>query len=211
MKAIIVSGGSAPSRKLIEEEIDEDSILICADGGANCLYEYKIIPDYLIGDFDSIDKNVLTFFKSKKCSIDTYPRAKDFTDTEIAVEKSLELEVDQIVMLACTGSRIDHVLANLGMLLKCNRSGVKAYIKDEHNIIELLCKTTTIKGYPGETFSLHAYCNVVKNLNIIGARYKLSNYDLALGDARTVSNEFIEEEARIVFDSGMLLCMHSKD
>lgn len=62
MKAIIVSGGSAPSRKLIEEEIDEDSILICADGGANCLYEYKIIPDYLIGDFDSIDKNVLTFF-----------------------------------------------------------------------------------------------------------------------------------------------------
>ncbi len=211
MKAIIVSGGSAPSRKLIEDEIEGDSILICVDRGANCLYEYKIIPDYLIGDFDSIDKDVLTFFKSKKCSIDIYPRAKNSTDTEIAVEKCLELKADQIVMLGCTGSRVDHVLANLGMLLKCNRSGAKAYMKDEHNTIQLLCKTTTIKGYPRETFSLHAYCNVVKNLNIIGARYELSNYDLALGDARTVSNEFIKDEARIVFDSGMLLCMYSKD
>lgn len=211
MKVIIVSGGNAPSKKLIKEEIEENSILICADGGANCLYEYKIIPDYLIGDFDSIDKKVLTFFKSKKCFIDTYPREKNFTDTEIAVEKALELKADKVIMFGCTGSRLDHVLANLGMLLKCNHNGIKAYIKDEHNIIELLCKTATIKGCPGDTFSLHAYCNVVKNLNIIGAKYELSNYDLDLGDARTVSNEFVKEKVNIVFDSGMLLCMHSKD
>jgi thiamine pyrophosphokinase len=211
VKVVIVSGGSAPSKKLLERELNKDSILICADSGGNCLYRYNILPKYLMGDFDSIDGEVLNFFKYKGCIIEEYPKVKDCTDTEIVIDKALGLKPDEIVLLGVTGSRVDHLLGNLGMLLKCNLSGVKAYIKDEHNTIELVDKSTRIEGEEGETFSLYAYCDVVKNLSIIGAKYKLDNYDLKLGDGRTISNEFLKKSADIVFDSGRLLLMKSRD
>ncbi|MCI1943863.1 thiamine diphosphokinase [Clostridium luticellarii] len=211
MKAVIVSGGHAPSKELIKGELDGKSILICADGGGNCLYKYNIIPEYLIGDFDSIDRNVLEFFEKKNCTVEKYPKAKNATDTEIVIDRALELKADEIVLLGVTGSRVDHLLGNLGMLLKCNLKGVKAYIKDEHNTVELIDKPITIEGSEGESFSLHAYCDIVSNLSIIGARYKLHNYNLKLGDGRTISNEFLKSSVNITFDSGRLLLIRSRD
>ncbi|MFL0195958.1 thiamine diphosphokinase [Clostridium sp. WILCCON 0269] len=211
MKALIVSGGAAPSRELVQQQISKCSLVVCADGGGNCLYKYKIIPEYLVGDFDSINQEALTFFKNSNCGIEKYPQTKNFTDTEIALNKAVELGASEVVFTGCTGYRLDHVLANLGMLLKCNYLNVKACIKDEHNTIELLDMSTIIKGHAGETFSLHAYCDCVKNLSIIGARYKLDNYDLCIGDGRTVSNEFLDKDVSIIFDAGKLILMRSID
>lgn len=212
MKIVIVSGGKAPSLKLIKEELKNSSLLICADSGANSLYEYDIVPDYLMGDFDSIDKKVFEHFNNcKKCSIEKFPPEKDFTDTELVVEKALNFKPDEIVLLGCTGTRVDHMLGSLGMLLKCLKAGVKCYVKDEFNIIQLTDKSIKLKGNKGDTFSLHAYCNKVENLNIVGAKYKLDNYLLAIGDGRCVSNEFLNNEVDINFTSGNLLVFYSRD
>jgi len=211
MKVLIVSGGTAPSRELIQDQIKDNPLIICADGGGNCLYNYKIIPEYLVGDFDSIDGEALMFFKSNNCKIEKYPRDKNFTDTEIALNKAVDLRADEIIFTGCTGTRLDHVFANLGLLLKCNYLNIKGYIKDENNIIELLQGSKIIKGHQGQTFSLHAYCDCVKNLSIIGARYKLDNYDLYMGDGRTVSNEFLDKDVNIIFDDGKLLLIRSRD
>ena len=47
MKVIIISGGNPPSKELLTKEITEDTFLIGADSGANCLYDYNIEPDLL--------------------------------------------------------------------------------------------------------------------------------------------------------------------
>ncbi|WP_368487692.1 thiamine diphosphokinase [Clostridium sp. BJN0013] len=211
MKVLIVSGGTAPSRELVQEQIKDNPLIICADGGGNCLYNYKIIPEYLVGDFDSIDGEALMFFKSNNCKIEKYPRDKNFTDTEIALNKAVDLRADEIIFTGCTGSRLDHVFANLGMLLKCNHLNIKACIKDKNNIMELLDNSKVIKGCRGQTFSLHAYCDCVKNLSIIGAKYKLDHYNLYIGDGRTVSNEFLDKDVNIIFDDGKLLLIRSRE
>lgn len=211
MKAVIVSGGFAPSDNLLKEELKSSTVLICADSGGNCLYKNKIVPEYLLGDFDSIDKEALKSFKNSGCKIEKYPVNKNFTDTEIAFNKAVELKVDEIVFLGLTGNRIDHLFGNIGMLKKCLKHNIKAYIKDDNNSIEIINKSTTIKGNEGETFSLYAYCDLVKSLSIIGAKYKLDEYDLTLGDSRTVSNEFLDNEVNIVFTSGIILLFRSKD
>jgi len=59
MKVIIISGGNPPSRELLQKEITDNAFLIGADSGANCLYKYNILPDLLVGDFDSIDEKAL--------------------------------------------------------------------------------------------------------------------------------------------------------
>lgn len=212
MKIVIVSGGNAPSYDLINNELKDSSILICADSGGDCLYKYNIVPSYLMGDFDSISKEALNFFsKYEKCSIEKYPVDKDFTDTELVFNKALELGSSEIVFLGCTGTRIDHLMGNIGMLLKCLNLNVKAYIKDDNNCIEITNKPIKIRGQKGEIFSLQAYCDIVKGLTIKGAKYELVDYNLPLGDARTISNEFIDSDVQINFHKGTLLIFHSKD
>ncbi|MCH3964033.1 MAG: thiamine diphosphokinase [Clostridium sp.] len=211
MKVTIVSGGNAPSQALLENELSSSSFLICADGGGNCLYKYNIKPDYLMGDFDSISAEALKFFKSSGSVISEYPAKKNFTDTEAVFSKAVELNADEITFLGCTGSRLDHFMGSMGMLKKSLEHGIRAYIKDENNSIEILDKSSIIKGKRGELFSLYAYCDIVENLNIIGAKYKLNNYNLTLGDSRTVSNEFLDGEVSVSFKSGLILLFRSRD
>lgn len=212
MKIVIVSGGTPPSYELIVEELKDSSFLICADSGGECLYKYNIIPNFLMGDFDSISREALDFFSiQENCIIDKYPRDKDFTDTELVLNKAIDLGANEIVFLGCTGTRIDHLMGNLGMLLRCLKLNIKAYIKDNNNSIEITDKPIRIKKEKGTTFSLQAYCNKVKDLNIRGAKFELENYELALGDPRTISNEFLNKDIDIDFKSGILLIFYSKD
>lgn len=212
MKIVIVSGGDSPSYELIREELKDSSFLICADSGGECLYKYNIIPDYLMGDFDSISREALDFFSTQEnCVIDTYPKDKDFTDTELVLNKAVQLGANEIVFLGCTGTRIDHLMGNIGMLLRCLKLNIKAYIKDNNNIIEIADKPIRIKKEKGTTFSVQAYCDKVKDLNIRGAKFELEHYDLTLGDPRTISNEFLNKDVDIDFKSGILLIFYSRD
>jgi len=211
MKAVIVSGGNAPSHELIKSELINSSILICGDSGANCLKEYKIEPSYLIGDFDSVKPNVLEYFKNKKCIIEKYPENKDFTDTYLCMEKALNNGADEIVFLGCTGTRIDHTLGNIGLMLKCVRNGVKAYIKDDNNTIFITDKPIVLSKTNSKYFSVYAYSEKVECLTIKNAKYPLTNYNLTIGDPLTISNEFLDGDIIIEFKSGLLLVMICKD
>lgn len=51
MRAIIISGGKAPSKELLLSYIKEDDILIGIDKGCDVFYEYNITPNIILGDF----------------------------------------------------------------------------------------------------------------------------------------------------------------
>lgn len=65
MNVAIVSGGNPPSEKLLKKYISEVEFIIAADKGSECLYKYNIIPDLLLGDFDSAKKEILDNMKLK--------------------------------------------------------------------------------------------------------------------------------------------------
>lgn len=211
MKAVIVSGGKSPSEDILKKCIDKQGYVICADSGADCLFKYGYIPNVILGDFDSIDKKVLNYFSNKGCPIHKYKPEKDFTDTEAALNMALKLSADEIIFLGCTGSRLDHVFANFGLLKRCLLQNIKARIVDEHNCITMHNKSFEMEGSFGQTFSLHCFGENVKNLSIIGAKYPLHNYDLSAGDPRTVSNEFLNGKVSIQFESGIIMLFRVKD
>ncbi|MEK6264359.1 MAG: thiamine diphosphokinase [Clostridium sp.] len=211
MKVVIVSGGKPPSKGLLTKEISPNTFLIAADSGANCLYEYNILPNLLLGDFDSIDRKVLDYFEKNNCSIDIYPTEKDFTDTEIAVRKAISMKPSEIVLLGCTGSRVDHLLGNIGMLKICLENGVNAYIVDENNDIRLSNATISLNGVVGQIFSVQAYGDEVIGLTIEGAKYPLNNYNLKIGESVTISNEFVSTVVKLKFKVGTLMIILSCD
>lgn len=211
MKTVIVSGGKAPGRELLEMELEDATALICVDSGGNCLKELGIEPDYLVGDFDSIRPDAFEFIKGTKCKIIEYPKDKDFTDTELALELAMRLDSNSIVFLGSTGTRLDHVMGNMGLLRVCAQKGIDAFIKDDNNSIMMTEKPITLKAEPGTTFSLQAFSETVENLTVKNARYPLTGYNLKIGDPLTISNRFLDKDVVVEFSSGLLMVMYSRD
>lgn len=211
MKTLIFSGGRPPSSSLLKSELKDSDMLIGVDSGGNFLRDQNIIPDYLVGDFDSINKDNLEYFKVNGCNIYEYPKDKDFTDTEIALELAFKLKSDTITFLGCTGSRIDHIMGNLGLLRKCMENEIFGAIKDDHNSIMITKTPIKISGKRGTIFSVQAYCNEINDLTIIGAKFPLNNHKLRMGDPITISNEFLDEDVEIRFSDGVIMIIYPKD
>ena len=92
------------------------STLFCADGGVNSAYKMELTPDYIIGDLDSADSNVLNHFKSKS-KIIKYKRQND-TDVEKCLKYAISKKFEHVILLGGTGDRLDHTFCNLGITLK---------------------------------------------------------------------------------------------
>lgn len=208
------------SKEFIRKTIEEyrPDVVVAADRGMMVLYEISILPDYLVGDFDSGESKVLEEFRSKfskegRPIIRSFNPEKDETDTELAISMSIGLEPSEILILGGTGTRLDHTLANVGLLRKIMEAGIVGYLVDEHNVISLHDEDFTLKkmGKEEEFFSLLPFGDRVLGLTIEGAKYELSGYDLELGSSLCISNEFEEREVRVKIGKGRLLLFRTSD
>lgn len=211
MKAVIVTGGSAPSKKLLLDFISSEDYIIGVDKGCDTLYKYNIKPSLVLGDFDSIDPSILTEYKNQNIQMIKFNPEKDYTDTDLAYEKAKEVNPSKIIIFGATGSRMDHTLGNIGILLKSVREGYKTEILDDNNRMFIVNKESTFSGKYGDIISFHAVSDVVTNFNISGGKYDLVNYNMTLFEPRAVCNEFLNTDIKITFDSGMILVVFARD
>ncbi len=209
-KVIIVSGGKKPSLSLYNSLYDTSCKIIAADSGAEFFKENGILPDVLLGDFDSIKEETLSYFE-KKIEVIRYDTVKDFTDTEAALEEALKDNPDEIVLLGCTGNRLDHFIGNLSLLEKAMRNGIKAYIMDDHNKIFMMDESGTIENDFGDYISFQAFRGPVRGFGVEGAKYPLRDYELVLGDSMNVSNEFMKKDITVTFSEGIMMVFMTKD
>lgn len=211
MKALIVAGGNKPSEKLLNSYINNAELIIGADKGSEYLYDYGIIPNIILGDFDSINKEKLKTIEDKNVEVIKFPPEKDYTDTEIAIMEAMKRGADTIYLFGGIGTRADHTLGNIGLLLTTKKKGAALIIIDDHNRMYLGHNDMILNGSYGETISFHALSDVVKGFEIKGAKYNLDSYDMHLLDPRAVCNEFLETPINIKYKSGELLIIHSID
>lgn len=210
MKALIVSGGTPPTEDIFLDEVKTCDILIGADKGCETYFKYGFMPDYALGDFDSISDSYKE--KLKSTNVIKYNSEKDNTDSEIALLKAIELKVDEICILGVTGTRMDHVLGNLGLLNIALENKVKCYMKDSNNLIMLVNKEISLKDKGYKYISFQPFGESIKNFSIKGAKYEVNNSILSFGNNRFVSNEFLDNnDIDINFESGKILIIYSKD
>ena len=214
-KCVIVSGGSINDSFAMQmiEKIKPDCV-IGVDSGLNFLYRNQVVPTHIVGDFDSVSPEVIAHYKSlDDITIREFNPVKDATDTEIAVCLAAELGVKELFLLGATGTRLDHVMANVQMLKIALEQGIKAYILDECNRISVwekqihLCKEESFGTY----FSLFPLGGDVEDVSIEGAKYPLEHYRMSPFESRCVSNEYQGEEVKITFPKGYVILMETKD
>lgn len=210
MRILILSGGDPPEEAFFRRMLERADFLIAADRGAEFLRTHAIVPDLLVGDFDSISRETLTWMEART-SVVHYDAVKDFTDTEAAMEEALRRSPKELHLFGCTGHRVDHFLGNLGLLARALEQGISAFLWDRHNKIFLMDRGGTIAKDFGDYVSFQGFRGTVEGLVLTGAAYPLKDYDLVMGDPRTVSNEFLGPTMDIGFRRGTLLVVQSKD
>lgn len=211
MKTCIISNGEFNDSDYIRKIINNCDYVICADGGANIAYKLGIVPNLIIGDLDSADKQIIDYYKKDGVQVDKYPTEKDETDTQLATLKAIELGTDEIIYIASIGSRFDHSIANLSLLLYLLKRNIKGIIASEKNEIHLVDRSLELEGKIGDIISLIPYSTDVKGIYTDGLYYSLSGQDMSLDMPYGISNVFINNKIKIKIDSGLLLVIKSKD
>ncbi|MGI6006790.1 MAG: thiamine diphosphokinase [Ruminococcus sp.] len=215
MNTLIISGGNISSDFALDfmkkQKID---FIIAVDRGMLFTWIHKIVPDLIVGDFDSVPREIIDRYRQEnRVPIREYNPVKDATDTQIALEKAVEAGSRRIWILGGTGTRLDHVLGNLYAMQTALKSGVEVCMVDEHNCIFLLDTPRVLKRNEqyGKYVSFLPLGDRVSGVCLKGFKYPLENALLTNDNSLGVSNEIAEEEAQVSFDKGILIMIQSRD
>lgn len=211
MKTAILSNGKVKNIDFLRPFIDNSDLFICADGGAKFALSLSLKPDILVGDFDSLDEATLNHFVRLGVEIDRYPKEKDYTDTQLAIDKAVKLGSKEIMLLGATGNRLDHTLANINMLYYLYKKGIDAEIIDEYNRIRLLKGKNILKGEVGDTISFIPFFGDIKKITLGGFYYRLDGVKLPKDISLGISNIFVDENGYVDTGDDFVLAIYSHD
>lgn len=209
--SLIISGGEI-ELEFFKTFIKSKKIdyIIAVDSGLEKLDSINLLPDYIIGDFDSIKNEVLKKYEDVE-NIKLNPE-KDFSDTHMALKLAIELQSNEIYILGALGKRIDHAIANIHILKEALDNNIKCKIIDNKNEIQVITKgVNNIEKLHYKYISLFPLTTQVKGITLEGFKYPLNNATLNIGHSIGVSNEIINNDAKIYINDGILLVIKSND
>ena len=185
------------------ENIDNATV-IAADGGLTHTAALGITPHIVLGDFDSLG------YIPKGANV--FPGEKDDTDAMLAVRKGLELGCDRFLLYgSLDGQRLDHTVANFGVLQFLADHGARGYLIGKDHIV------TVVSGgeiaFPAEaTGIISVFCmgEDATGVTIEGLQYGLENGTLSAGFPLGVSNHFVGKTSRICVEDGSLLVIYDR-
>lgn len=213
---VIISGGSRNNSIIIDFIKKLSPTIIAVDSGVASCVDINIIPDIVVGDFDSVSTEYISNFpkwENKGTKIITLNPIKDDTDTEHAINYCLDNMKGDIYLFGAMGTRLDHSLSNINLLYRGIENNRNIEIIDSNNRIYLKNRSFTIKKDEqyGNYISLFPFNGLVEGLTLKGFFYSVDNLSLDGLSSLFISNEITEDYAQIDFKSGTLLVIESKD
>lgn len=201
-KCLILANGDAPKKSVIVYlQKTGYSTLICADGGANTAYKLNLIPDYIIGDFDSITDESFDFFESMTKFI-KLDRQND-TDVEKAIKLAISKKYSEVVLLGATGDRLDHSFCNIGVLLKFSDRIYTAMLHQK-SFMKVYKSNISLDTEIGEIISLYGIDKKTK-ITTTGLKYSLNNESLPFGVSESTSNVALSSKVSVKISKGKVL------
>jgi len=205
-KCLILANGEAPLKTEIEFILNSGyNTLICADGGANTAFEFGLIPDFIIGDFDSVKREVLDFFNGKSGIIKV--ETQDDTDVEKCLKFAINNGFEKVIIIGATGDRLDHSFSNLAVCLRFSDQ-IQVNLIYKKSILFVIKDEVKIKTTPGEPVSIYGF-DKETIINSTGLKYKLKNTAFPFGIRESSSNEAAGSEVKLNISGGKIILIRN--
>lgn len=190
---------------------NKDIYVVVADGGLKFLLKNGMLPDFFVGDLDSVElegdlKDILNDIPKK-----IVPVKKDDTDMALAVAKAYEKGYRNILLYGgCGGARISHTLANIQMMSFYAKKGCSLQMLGDGVRLEILHNASkTLSAAMKGSISVICLSDIAEGVTIQGLKYE---YTGALTSDRTlgVSNSFVGKDAMVSVENGTLLLVYER-
>ena len=185
----------------LAEPLGAEDFVIAADGGLRHTQKLGIVPDVILGDFDSLG------YTPEGANV--FPVEKDDTDAMLAVRRGLAQGCDRFVLYgSLDGPRLDHTVANFQTLQFLCDHGAHGYLVGKDTIVTVV-KNGEIRFGPGTEGNISVFClgSDAAGVTEEGLYYSLQNGTLTPGFPLGASNHFTGKEAKIRVNDGSLLIL----
>lgn len=186
-------------------EIAKGALVIAADSGYRHCKELGIVPDRMIGDFDSIGDDCLP--EDTGIEVIHVSKEKDDTDLLLAVRECLMEHCSDIRIYGGDGGRMGHTIANVQILRSIARFGCKGKIYG--NGFEMVFGTKGMHNFYNYGFRYVSILAMSNNadIEVRGLRYTGVDGHISLSSdyPKGVSNEFADSSCSIEVISGEVL------
>ncbi|ALO04064.1 thiamine diphosphokinase [Lactiplantibacillus paraplantarum] len=184
-----------------------------ADRGALRLVKRGIQPVMVVGDFDSINSTELQAVKDALVGAVVVKPDQDHTDTQLALKSIFEqLRPDEVHLYGATGGRLDHLLANIWLVLDpvFRQWAPQIKIIDKQNTIQFFLPGDYQITKEADKRYLAFVPLMPMHLTLPDEKYQLD----AAYNAYPISwasNEFSGNVGHFSFDAGVLAVIQSRD
>lgn len=182
--------------------IPDGAYVIAADAGLEHLDRAGIVPDLIVGDFDSLGK------VPEGSNIIEHAPEKDDTDMMLAVKEALARGADTIIIYGGLGGRLDHVFANMQTLAFIANQGARGYLVG-CGIVCTAIKNGTISFDADMRGVVSVFClgDTARGVDLVGLKYPLSDHTMTCDMPLGVSNEFMGVPSLVSVRDGILAVM----
>ncbi len=208
MEALIVGNGPPPSDRLLQELMAGNPLLLCADGGADTVMARGWLPDYVVGDMDSVAcRNAAAMPPERFVRVDDDDTG---TDLQKVIRQAVSLGVRAATLTGVTGGRSDHTLWNLSML-RLYRDSLRLRVVDDFCEIRLVNGEIRFRAEPGQKLSLTPLSGPAVGVRTTGLRFALHGEILAPAIRDGISNEVVDGPVTVSVAAGDLLLVIHRD
>lgn len=191
-KVFLLLNGNQPNQL---PDLSEYKIVCATDGAYSFLKKNNIVPDFISGDFDSLEN------LPKDIEVINTPN-QDFTDFDKILSILSEKGFTDIDVYGASGKEQDHFLGNLNTALQWKQK-LRLTFFDNYSKYFLVDKKVEIIDCKGKIISLIPFPKALK-ITTKGLQYPLNEEDLIFGERIGTRNKAIENEVEITFESGNL-------
>jgi len=200
--AWVVTGGEPPDPDLLGE-LAPPQLVVAADSGADVARGLGVLPDVIVGDFDSVTPAGAAAVAEQR----RFPVDKDATDLALALAEARDRGAGSITVVGGGGGRLDHLLANVAALADDELSSLRVDALIGSARLWVVRRTETIRGTVGGLVTLLAHGGPATGVRTTGLRWALEGETLEPGATRGVSNVFTAPEATVTVRSGVILAI----
>jgi thiamine pyrophosphokinase len=201
MNAIILAGGDLHISPFVKEIIQDAQFVVAADSGLHHAQTLKLKPNLIVGDFDSVNKDILKQYQH--IPTQRFPEHKDLLDVEIALQAAKKQSAGSIAILGATGSRLDQSLATLFIATRLKKEGLDISIHGEQDVFFLSHETKTFDLPTQQLFSLLSL-EPVSIVSLGNALYPLHNFRLEFAVGLGISNRVKTSPLKVTVQEGLV-------